>query len=81
MGDDKQVAGLDAELDEGVGGAGNGRSEHLSADVVIRLAGGDVDDGVFAVVGGEGYGVEQSVELGAGLLGKQAVDPFYDRVG
>ncbi len=54
-----QVAGLDAELGEGVGGGGNGRSEFPPRHMNIWLIGCHVDDGVLGVIiGGEGDGIE-----------------------
>lgn len=72
VGDDDEVAGLDAELGEGVGGLENGRSKHASRHMNIRLVGLHINDGVLAVIGsGEGEGIKQGAELGAGLWGKQ----------
>jgi hypothetical protein len=52
VGDDDEVAGLDAELDEGAGGGGNGRSERFSRHMHIRLIGGHVDERVTRLIGG-----------------------------
>lgn len=58
MGDDDEVAGLDAELVEGAGGGVNGRSERFSRHMHIRVIGGHVDECVLRVIGGgEGDGV------------------------
>ena len=77
VGNDEQVAGLDAELAEGVGGGGNGRFELSSRHMHIWLVGCHVDDGILGViVGGERDGIEQSVKLGACLWGKQWKSSF-----
>ena len=71
MGDDEQIAGLDAELGEGLGGLDNGRFEFPPRHMHIWLVGCHVDDGILGViVGGEGDGVEQGAKLGACLLGE-----------
>ena len=81
VGDDEQVAGLDAELGEGVGCGRNGRFEFPPRHMYIWLICSHIDDGVLAVIiGSEGDGIEQTVKLVAGLLSEQVYNSFKDFV-